>query len=100
MTLGAALVALDVSVASTVVGTVLIGINMAPLSTHYSLVLDTLAPPRRRPEVFALMRTANASGVIFASAVMTVVSLSMALIVVAALMGIVTLAVGIAAPRR
>jgi len=100
MTLGSVLVALDISVASTIVGTVLIGINMAPLSTHYSLVLDTLAPPRRRPEVFALLRTANALGVIFASAVMTVASLSLALIVVAGLMGIVTLAVGIAAPRR
>jgi hypothetical protein len=100
MTLGSTLAALDVSVATTVVGTVLIGVNMAPLSTYYSLILDTLAPPRRRAEVFALLRTANAIGVIFASAVMTVASLSMALIVVAGLMAIVTLAVGIAAPRR
>jgi hypothetical protein len=100
MTLGSTLAALDVSVATTVVGTVLIGVNMAPLSTYYSLILDTLAPPRRRAEVFALLRTANAIGVIFASAVMTVASLSMALIVVAGLMAIVTLAVGIAALRR
>jgi hypothetical protein len=100
MTLGSALAALDVSVATTVVGAVLIGANLAPLSTFYSLILDTLAPPRRRPEVFALLRTANAIGVIFASAVMTVASLSMALVVVAGLMGIVTLAVGIAVSRR
>ena len=50
--------------------------------------------------MFALLRTANATGVIFASAVLTVVSLSMALIVVTGLMAIVTLTVAIAAPRR
>lgn len=100
MTLGSALAALGLSVATTVIGTILIGSVMAPLSTYYSLTLDTLAPPQRRPEVFALLRTANASGVIFASAVLTVVSLSMALIVVTGLMIIATLAVGIASARR
>jgi hypothetical protein len=100
MTLGSALAALDLSVATTVIATVLIGSAMAPLSTYYSLVLDTLAPPQRRPEVFALLRTANAIGVIFASAVLTVVSLSMALIVVTGLMIIATLAVAIASARR
>jgi hypothetical protein len=73
---------------------------MAPLSTYYSLILDTLAPPRRRPEVFAVLRTANAVGVIFASAVLTVVSLSVALIVVTGLMIVATLAVAIASARR
>lgn len=100
MTLGFTLAALNVSVATTVVGTLLIGSVMAPLSTYYSLVLDTLAPPARRAEVFALLRTANATGVIFASAVMTVVSLSMTLIVVTGLMVIVTLTVGVSARRR
>jgi hypothetical protein len=47
--------------------------------------------------VFALLRTANAMGVIFTSAVLTVVSLSMALIVVTGLMIVATLVVGIAA---
>lgn len=100
MTLGSALVAFNVSVATTIVGTVLIGSVMAPLSTYYSLTLDALAPPQRRPEVFALLRTANATGVIFASAVLTVVSLSMALIVVTCLMVIATFAVAIASARR
>jgi hypothetical protein len=99
MTLGAALAALGLSVATTIVGTLLIGSVMASLSTYYSLVLDTLAPPRRRPEVFALLRTANATGVIFASAVLTVVSASMALIVVTGLMAIATLAVALASGR-
>jgi hypothetical protein len=99
MTLGSALAALDLSVATTVVGTILTGSVLAPLSTYYSLVLDSLAPPQRKPEVFALLRTANATGVIFASAVLTAVSLSMALIVVTGLMAAATLAVAIASAR-
>jgi hypothetical protein len=99
MTMGSALVALNLSVPATVIGAVLIGSGLAPLATYYSLTLDTLAPPQRRPEVFALLRTANAIGVIFASAVLTFVSLSMALIVVTGLMIIVTLVVGIVSVR-
>jgi hypothetical protein len=100
MTLGSALAALGLSVTTTVIGAVLVGGVLAPLGTHYSLILDTLAPAQRRFEVFALLRTANAAGVIFASAVQTVVSLSMALIVVTGLMIIATLAVAIASARR
>ncbi len=100
MTLGSALAALNLSVTTTVIGTVLIGSVLAPLATYYSLTLDTLAPPQRRPEVFALLRTANALGVIFTSAVLTVVSLSMALIVVTGMMVLATFAVAIASARR
>lgn len=100
MTLGSALAALDLSVTTTVIGAVLVGSVLAPLGTYYSLILDTLAPPQRRPEVFALLRTANAIGVIFASTVLTVASLSMALIVVTGPMIIVTLVVGIVSVRR
>ena len=100
MSLGSALAALNLSVATTVIATVLIGSVLAPLSTYYSLKLDALAPPQRRAEVFALLRTANAMGVIFTSAVLTVVSLSMALIVVTGLMIIVTLVVAIAGRAR
>ena len=50
--------------------------------------------------VFAVLRTANALGVIFASAVLTVVPLSMALIVVTGLMFTATLAVALASARR
>ena len=100
MALGSTLTALNLSVATTVVGAVLIGSVMAPLGTYYSLILDTLAPPQRRPEVFALLRTANGLGVIFASAVLTVASLPMALIVIAGLMIVITLMVGIVSMRR
>jgi len=100
MTLGAALAALGTSLATTVVGAILVGIVLAPLATHYALVLDALAPPHKRPEVFALLRTANALGVIFASAVLTSVSLDSALIVVTGAMFAVTLTVGLARTGR
>ncbi len=101
MSTGAVLAALHLSMATTVFGAVLIGAVLAPLATYYSLILDKLAPPQKRPEVFALLRTANAAGVIFASAVLTVVSLSMALIVVAGAMIVVTSTVAVASlPRR
>ncbi|MCY3004024.1 MAG: hypothetical protein NTV21_19685, partial [Planctomycetota bacterium] len=41
---GSVLAALNLSVATTVIATVLIGSVLAPLSTYYSLRLDTLAP--------------------------------------------------------
>jgi hypothetical protein len=100
MTLGAALVALEQSVAATVVGAVLVGSVLAPLGTYYSLILDTLAPPQRRAEVFALLRTANSSGVIFASAVLTMASLSATLIGVVGLMFLATSTVAFATYRH
>lgn len=100
MTLGSSLAALNLSMATTVLGAVLIGSVLAPLGTYYSLILDTLAPPHRRPEAFALLRAANAIGVIFASAVLTLVSLSMTLLVVTCLIAFATLVVATAAPVR
>jgi MFS family permease len=96
---GAILTALQVSMLVTVIGAVLIGAVLAPLGTYYSLVLDTLAPPKRRAEVFALLRTANALGVIVVSAVMTAVSLSTSLIVVSCMMASVVIVVGVASRR-
>jgi len=100
MSAGAALAASGHSVATTLAGAILIGLVLAPLATHYSLILDSLAPPHRRPEVFALLRTANASGVILASALLTAASLSTALLVITGVMAVATLAVGIASARR
>lgn len=96
MAMGATLVALEHSLPVTMIGAVLVGSVLAPLGTYYALVLDGLAPPRRRPEVFALLRTANAVGVIVASAVLTVASLSAALAVVAVMMVCATLLVWMA----
>ncbi|MGO4671000.1 MFS transporter [Bosea sp. 2RAB26] len=100
MTVGSILVALQISLAVTVLGAVLVGMVLAPLGTYYSLALDALAPPKKRPEVFALLRTANATGVILASAVMTAVSLSTALIVVSCLMITVVVVVGLSSRTK
>lgn len=94
MALGVGLIACEISVATTVIGAVLIGLVLAPLGTHYSLVLDMLAPPHRRAEVFALLRTANAVGVISAGIALTVLPLNTALATVTGLMLAATLAVG------
>ncbi len=88
------------SAGAALAGAILIGLVLAPLATHYSLILDSLAPPHRRPEVFALLRTANASGVILASALLTAVSLSTALSAIAAAMVFATVAAGIASAKR
>jgi hypothetical protein len=100
MTLGSFLVTLETSIAMTVLGAILIGAVLAPLGTYYSLTLDKLAPPQRRAEVFALLRTANAVGVIFASSALTMFSLSLALHIVTGLMVVVTVVVGFAGRRR
>jgi MFS family permease len=96
MTFGATLAALGPSLAVTILGAVLIGAVIAPLSTYYSLVLEALAPPQKRPEVFALLRTANAIGVIFASALLTVFSLAGAMVVVAIIMFAMTATIAVA----
>lgn len=100
MAAGVGLAALNLSVVATIAATILIGSVLAPLATYYSLILDTLAPPQRRAEVFALLRTANACGVIFASAMLSVVSLSMAMMLVAGLMLVAAASVGLATAGR
>lgn len=99
MCAGSALAAAALSVPATLAGAILIGLVLAPLATHYSLILDTLAPPHRRPEVFALMRTANACGVILASALLTAASLSTAMLAITGVMMAATVAVAVAGVR-
>jgi MFS transporter, DHA1 family, inner membrane transport protein len=77
--LGSGLVAAHLSVVMTMAGAVVIGAFLAPLSTHYSLTLDRLAPPARRAEAFALLRTANSVGVILVSTLIAIVPLRPAL---------------------
>jgi len=89
---GATLVSLLHSVELSAIGCVIVGLMIAPLGTYYSVVLDGLAPPSKRAEVFALLRTANSVGVIFSSAMLTWTSLSMALMAGAALFLMATLA--------
>lgn len=82
MAIGSMLGAIGLSLETTLAGALMVGIVVAPLGTHYALVLDKLAPPHRRAEVFALLRTANSVGIIFASAVLTVAAPATALFVV------------------
>ena len=58
--LGVVVVGFGHSAAATVIGALLVGAVLAPLSTYYSLVLDRLVAPEHRAEVFALLRTAIA----------------------------------------
>lgn len=79
MGVGAALTAASISIATTLIGAVIVGSFLAPLGTCYSLRLDALAPRHRKAEVFALSRTANSLGVILASATLTWSSLDVTL---------------------
>jgi predicted MFS family arabinose efflux permease len=87
--LGVATVGLGHSVATTVIGAMLVGAVLAPLATYYSLVLDRLVAPEHRAEVFALLRTANALGIITSSALISLVSLQATFTVVIAVMAVV-----------
>lgn len=90
---GMLLAALGGALWMTILGAVMIGLMLAPLATHYALVLDHLAPPHRRAEVFALLRTSNAVGVIVTSALLTVLPLHTAFLGVAVVMCITAVVV-------
>lgn len=92
---GAALIAAQLSVAATIVGAVIVGCFLAPLSTYYSLMLDGLSPPHRKPELFALARTANAVGIISTSTSLTLTSLVVTQVVATGLILAATVMVGI-----
>jgi MFS transporter, DHA1 family, inner membrane transport protein len=93
--LGSVLVATRLSVATTLAGAALIGAFLAPLVTFYSLTLDGLAPAARRAEIFTLLRTANAVGIIVLSALLALGGLPVAL--PAAALGIAAAALVVAA---
>ncbi len=92
--LGVAAVGFGHSVTATVIGALLVGSVLAPLATYYSLVLDRLVAPEHRAEVFALLRTANALGIITSSALISLVSLEATFAVVIAVMAAVLLVTG------
>ena len=68
------------SVASTLAGAGVVGFFLPMLGTFYSLTLDELAPPHRRAEMFAHLRTASALGVMGVSALLAVLGLQAALL--------------------
>ncbi|UEJ81914.1 MFS transporter [Brachybacterium halotolerans subsp. kimchii] len=94
MALGVLSVMAGHSVAATLVGALLVGLVLAPLATYYQLVLDRLVVPEQRAEVFALLRTANALGIITSSALISLASLTATFSVVLALMSMAILVIG------
>src|SRR5690606_6825458 len=76
---GSGLVLSGGHIASTLAGAAAIGLFLPLLGTFYSLALDGLAPPGRRAEVFALLRTATTLGVIAASGLLALLGLQAAL---------------------
>jgi MFS transporter, DHA1 family, inner membrane transport protein len=95
MSTGAALIASHLSVVVTIVGAVIVGCFLSPLSTYYSLMLDALSPPHRKAVLFALSRTANSIGVILTSASLTLTSLVLTKAVSTTLIFMATVTVGI-----
>lgn len=94
MALGVLSVMVGHSVAATLIGALLVGLVLAPLATYYQLVLDRLVLPEQRAEVFALLRTANALGIITSSGLIALVSLDATFTVVLAMMSAAILAAG------
>ncbi|MBY5970973.1 MFS transporter [Ferrimonas balearica] len=86
MAAGIGLVAAGLSLPLTILGAMLVGAVLPPLGTTYMLVVDRLVPRHRRAEAFAMIRTANAIGVIFASGLLALTSLPLALLAVAVVM--------------
>ena len=77
---GSSLVLLGGHLAVALAGATVIGFFLPQLSTFYSLALDRLAPPGRRAELFALLRTATSLGIVVASALLAVLGLRAALV--------------------
>ncbi|WAE71258.1 MFS transporter [Streptomonospora nanhaiensis] len=73
-------------IAPTLAGAAVLGFFLPLLGTFYSLVVDELAPPGRRAEMFALLRTANSLGVIATSGLLALQGLPTALLGSAALL--------------
>ncbi|MGW9555618.1 MFS transporter [Nocardiopsis sp. NPDC055551] len=67
-------------IALTLAGAAVLGFFLPLLGTFYSLVLDELAPPDRRAEMFAFLRTASAIGIIATSGLLALLGLRAALI--------------------
>lgn len=74
-TVGSLLIAWHQSISLTIIGSLLVGFYLPLLATHCQLSLDRLAPAERRAEAFALLRNANAVGIIVVSMTLSFASL-------------------------
>ncbi|NKZ00547.1 MFS transporter [Nocardiopsis alborubida] len=79
-TAGSGLILVGGHLSLTLTGAAVIGLFLPMLGTFYSLVLDGLAPPDRRAEMFALLRTASSLGIITVSGLLALLGLRAALV--------------------
>ncbi|GGC81412.1 MFS transporter [Tersicoccus solisilvae] len=84
---------------TTLAAAAVVGFLLPVLGTFYSLVVDRLAPPHRRAELFALLRTANNLGVITVSGMLALLGLRAALVGAFALLVLATVLVTVHAVR-
>lgn len=91
---GGVLVMSDV-LSLALVGAAVIGACLAPLITHFAIVVEEVTPSARQPEAFALLRTADSLGVIMASGITAVLGPAPALLCSALLAVGLGIAVGV-----
>ena len=70
----------DGHIAITLAGALIVGWFLPMLDTFYLLALDNLAPEDRRAEMFALLRTTNAVGIMATSGLLALLGLNAALL--------------------
>ncbi|MDN5585042.1 MAG: MFS transporter [Brevibacterium sp.] len=85
----------DGHIALTLAGALVVGWFLPMLDTFYLLALDSLAPEERRAEMFALLRTTNAVGIMATSGLLALLGLDAALAGALGLLVIATVLAGV-----
>lgn len=94
-TLAFSLLLVDGHIALTLTGALIVGWFLPMLDTFYLLALDSLAPEERRAEMFALLRTTNALGIMATSGLLALLGLTAALVGALGLLVIATVLAGV-----
>lgn len=89
------LLLIDGHIALTLSGALIVGWFLPMLDTFYLLALDSLSPEERRAEMFALLRTTNALGIMATSSLLALLGLTAALIGALGLLIIATVLAGV-----
>lgn len=88
MLTGSLALALSPGIPGALVGTVLIGLCMAPVGTYYSLVIERLVAVDRRSEAFSVLRAAQGTGVVVSALLLTVLPIAHVCLVACGLLAI------------
>ncbi|GAA1854213.1 MFS transporter [Brevibacterium marinum] len=94
-TVAFALLLVDGHIGLTLTGALIVGWFLPMLDTFYLLALDALAPEERRAEMFALLRTTNALGIMATSGLLALLGLTAALVGALGLLAIATVLAGV-----